>query len=52
MQFDSHLKTIFNHDMYEDWDEWDIDLDDCVLIAYNPERQIIYSYRVIIDEFG
>ena len=38
------------HDFDAYWDDSDVDQDNFVLIAYDSDRKIIYSYRVIIEE--
>lgn len=48
--FNSHLDMLYAHEMYDAWAEWDIDQENFVLIAYDYEMKVIYTYRVIIDD--
>lgn len=49
MQFNSHLEMLYTHEMYEYWDEWDVDFDIFMLTAFVGTK-MVYSYRVVIDE--
>lgn len=50
MQFDSHLDMLMKHEMYEYWDEWDINEDDFILMAFDRQGNMIYYYRVCMEE--
>ena len=47
MHFKSHLEMVKNHHL-DYWDDVDIDMENFTLIAYDAERKVVYTYRVII----
>lgn len=49
MHFNSHIEMLARHEFDAYWDDFDVNSEDFILIAYNSERKIIYSYRVIIQ---
>lgn len=49
MHFNSHIEMLARHEFDAYWDDFDINSEDFILIAYNSERKIIYSYRVVIQ---
>jgi hypothetical protein len=50
MQFNSHLEMLYNHEMYESWHEWEVNESDFTFRAFDIDYNLVYAYRVIIEE--